>query len=80
MKPDETGPDEIGLDEKRNMNPRLRSAFVAATIVILDRLTKIAILDTFPPRELIPIIPGSSTSFTRKILEPRSACWPRLRL
>jgi signal peptidase II len=40
------------------MNPRLRSAFVAATIVILDRLTKIAILDTFPPRELIPIIPG----------------------
>ncbi len=40
------------------MNPRLRSAFVAATIVILDRLTKIAILDTFPPHELIPIIPG----------------------
>jgi len=40
------------------MNPRARAAIVAATIVILDRLTKIAILGSFPPHELIPIIPG----------------------
>jgi signal peptidase II len=40
------------------MNLRLRSAIIAAVIVILDRLTKIAILGSFPPHETIPIIPG----------------------
>ena len=40
------------------MNPRMRAAIVAAAIVILDRVTKIAILDSFPPHDVIPIISG----------------------
>lgn len=40
------------------MNPRLRSAIIAAAIVVLDRVTKIGILHSFPPYELVPIIPG----------------------
>jgi len=37
---------------------RLRSALIAAAVVVLDRLTKIAILHTFTSSDILPVIPG----------------------
>ena len=40
------------------MNPRVRSAVIAAAIVALDRVTKIGIQHRFSDSDILPIIPG----------------------
>jgi signal peptidase II len=37
---------------------KLGSALIAAAVVVLDRLTKIAILHTFTSSDILPVIPG----------------------
>jgi signal peptidase II len=40
------------------MKPRLRSALIVIALVVLDRVTKIAIQHRFSPYDIFPVIPG----------------------
>lgn len=40
------------------MNPRLRSAVIAALVVALDRITKLGIQRNFSSADILPVIPG----------------------
>jgi signal peptidase II len=40
------------------MNPRLRSALIILTVVVLDRVSKLYIRARVSPWEIIPVIPG----------------------
>jgi len=40
------------------MNPRLRTASIAAAVVIIDRVTKMYIRSAFTSWEVTPVIPG----------------------
>ncbi len=58
------------------MNPRLRTATIAASVVIVDRITKLYIQAQVSQRDMVPVIPTSATSFIPRIQVRRSECSP----